>query len=119
VGVSECSSGMPLARGPWKRTTTMVSVVIWFALKACLHRVLIVEDAHGGFDHVAVGGDGGYLDDPAPEVARKLLQPALRLERIGRGAQDAVVQRGAGALGPDKRPSISLGSCGKTPARRP
>ena len=27
VGVSLCNSGMPLARGPWKRTTTTVSPV--------------------------------------------------------------------------------------------
>jgi hypothetical protein len=36
VGVSEWSSGIPLACGPWKRTTTIVSEVNSPALKAAL-----------------------------------------------------------------------------------
>ncbi len=53
--------------------------------------MLVVKDAHRCLDHVPFGGDGADLDDRAAEVAGQLHQPALRLERIGRGAQDPVV----------------------------
>lgn len=45
-GVSLCSSGMPLAAGPWKRTTTMTSLLNSASLEGAFDLVLLVEDAH-------------------------------------------------------------------------
>ncbi len=54
-------------------------------LEGRLHRVLVVEDARRGLDHMPLGRHGGDLDDAAPEVAGQLLQPARRL-RTGSAA---------------------------------
>jgi hypothetical protein len=57
-GVSLCSSGMPLAFGPWKRTTAMKSPVNSPALKAAFSAVLAVEDQGRRLDDMAVRLDG-------------------------------------------------------------
>ncbi len=64
------------AAAPGSGRRRSVSEVNSPALKARLHRVLVVEDARRRLDHMPLGGDGRDLDDPAPEVARQLLQPA-------------------------------------------
>ena len=89
IGVSACSSGMPLALGPWKRTTTIDVAVQLVVLERCLYVGLILEDGGGRLDHVALGRDGGDLHHAAAKIAASA-PPARRSAGTDR-------RRGAGS----------------------
>ena len=54
AGVSLCSSGMPLACGPWKRTTATKSRSSSPRLKAAGELVLVVEHQRRRLDHAVL-----------------------------------------------------------------
>ena len=70
---------------------------------------LIVENAHGRFDHMARRVHRRDLDNPLPKIARQLCQPARFLERVRQGPQDLVIQRFACAIFPDQRAVAQFG----------
>ncbi len=61
-------------------------------LERGFHVVLVMENPARRFDDMAFWRHCRNLDHAAPQIARKLAQAAGGLERIGRGAQDLVVQ---------------------------
>ena len=63
VGVSLCSSGMPLARGPWKRTTTTTSRSSSPALKAASTSSWSAKHARRRLDRPALRVDRAGLED--------------------------------------------------------
>ena len=67
-GVSLCSSGMPLACGPWKRTTATRSRSQLAGLEGRQQRLLAVEHARRRLDHVAVVGHRRHLDHARPRL---------------------------------------------------
>ena len=71
-------------------------------LEGVLDRLLVVEDPGRGLDDVALRGDGGDLHHAGAEVAGEAADAAGRLEGVGGRAEDLVVERGAGAVGPDE-----------------
>jgi hypothetical protein len=104
-GVSLCSSGMPLACGPWKRTTATTSRSSSPALKA-VQRFLAGEDPRRGLDHVAVVGHGRGLDHGAAQIALQQLQAAGGRERLRPGAA-----RGVAAVCGQRLPAQAPPSC--------
>ena len=98
-GVSLCSSGMPLARGPWKRTTATKSRSSSPALNARVHRVLVVEHARRRLDrHAVLGLDRRDLDRRArPRLPVSSRRPPSALERLGHRAQHRRRRRSAPA----------------------
>ena len=85
VGVSLCSSGMPLAFGPWKRTTAMKSLVEPPGAEGVAELLLRVEDHRRRLDDLVLRLHRRDLDDGAAEIAVEQLQPALapRTARAG------------------------------------
>ena len=103
-GVSLCSSGMPLARGPWKRTTATKSRSSSPRLKAAMQVVLVVEHDGRRLDRPAVlAAYRRVLITRAAEIARQQAQAAFGPERIGDRAQDVGSPRLASARAPDQR----------------
>jgi hypothetical protein len=107
-GVSLCSSGMPLARGPWKRTTTTTSRSSSPALNAFSTSLLVGEDARRRFDRPARRVDRAGLERRAAEVALDQPHAAVGQER-GRltGPQHGVVAA-FGHLAPDQLLALQL-----------
>ena len=100
VGVSWCSSGMPLARGPWKRTTTTQSRDSAPDLYAAMTDFLIVEYRGRRFDDAVLRLDGGSLDDGAPEIAAQDFQAAVGAERIVHRTQHVEIAARFGRCAP-------------------
>ena len=110
-GVSLCSSGMPLARGPWKRTTATKSRSSSPAGERGEHRFLRVEDQRRRLDDPAIGRHRRDLDDRAAAVAGEQLQAALVAERLGRAAHDGRRRRcRPAALARRRRPAAPIGT---------
>jgi hypothetical protein len=90
-GVSLCSSGMPFACGPWKRTTAMKSRLSSPRLNAALDFILIVEHDGRRLDEQTVVRYGRHLDHGAAEIAMQHAQAAVGAERFVHTAQHAAI----------------------------
>ena len=77
AGISLCSSGMPLARGPCPRITAMKSS-LRPALSAAAMRFLALEHARRRGDVPVFRIDGRGLDDRPAEIAAQQLESAVR-----------------------------------------
>ena len=97
AGVSLCSSGMPLARGPWKRTTTAHVAVELAGLERLEHFVLVGEAARRRLDQPALLVDRAGLEDGAAEIALHQAHAAVGQEGVGRRPQHVDVGAFLGA----------------------
>ena len=86
AGVILCSSGMPLALGPWKRINGHEVAVQLAALEGVGELVLVVEHQGRRLDDVPLGLDRRDLDHRPAEIALEQLEPARGAERLGRSA---------------------------------
>ena len=99
AGVSLCSSGIPLARGPWWRTTATMVAVELAAVEGGEEVALVVEDARGRGDDAVLGRDGADLHHRAAERAVEHADAAVGGERLARrraGPTRRALSRGAG-----------------------
>ena len=87
--MSLCSSGMPLALGPWKRTTAIDIAIELARLEGFLQFGLVMEDAHRRFDDETVGGNRRRLDDGAAELAFEHCKPPVAWKGMGAIAQNS------------------------------
>ncbi len=99
---------MPLARGPWKRTTTEHVAVELARLERVEHVVLVGEAAGGRLDRPAFRVDRAGLEHGAAEIAMDQPHAAVGQERIGCGAEHVDVGAFLGAL-PDELVPVKLG----------
>ena len=90
-GMSLWSSGMPLAFGPWKRTTAIKSPLSSPRLEGFLQFGLIVKDAHRRFDDEAIGWNCRGLDDRAAKRTFEHGKAARLLEGWAAIAQDRFI----------------------------
>ena len=86
--MSLCSSGMPLARGPWKRTTTTTSRSSSPACEGGQHlRPGRRRSRHGASTVQRSSADRAGLEDGAAEIAADQPHPAVVEEGIGERAE--------------------------------
>ena len=105
-----CSSGMPIAFGPWKRTTATKSRFEFAGAEGRVQFLLAVEHPRRRLDRVPLGRDRRGLDDRPSQRSFQHPQSARRLERVVRPAQHAAVaglsrrgRPGDGAFGVETR----------------
>ena len=119
-GVSLCSSGMPLACGPWKRTTATKSRSSSPALKAASSSSWLSKTTRRRLDRRGARADRRDLDHGAAEIAAQQLQPAARLERRRPpGAAIVVVAAVAAPASRQTQPSVVEPRLDARSARRP
>ena len=115
-GVSLCSSGMPLAFGPWKRTTAMKSREL-AGLEASFSACWLSNTTAGASMRRRSGFTAEVLIRPA-EIAAQHLQAAVRLERLVERRQHLFV---AAFFGPAHDPAAigeaRLDAIGRRPPR--
>ncbi len=113
-GVSACSSGIPLADGPWSRMTTTTSRSSSRRENAVRNADLVGEHPGGRLDHAVLGGDRRHLDHGVAEGAAEHPQATVGRERLGDRAQHVGVA-GDGrhvAARPARRPRRAPASAG-------
>ena len=112
VGVSLCSSGMPLARGPWKRIDGDEIAVELAGRKASRQRLLRMEDDRRRLDHLMLGLHRRDLDHGAAEIAGRAASGRPRPRTARRPARSTFSSPLVGGPVASRRSSPSSASFG-------
>ena len=118
-GVRLCSSGMPLAAALVADHDDDIALVELAGLEGRADGGLVVKDAHRRLDHAVLGRHRRDLHHRGAQIAGQPRQPAGGLERVGGGAQDAVIAGLARAVAPARRRLQARAPACNGAARRP
>ena len=96
TGVNLCSSGMPIALGPWKRTTATKSRIEFARAVSRLEIFLRVKNPGRGADLPMLRRDRADLNHGAAEIAVEHFQAAITRKRLCRRAQNRFIEAHGG-----------------------
>src|SRR5690606_19618704 len=117
-GVNLCSSGIPQALGPWKRTTTIQSLFRSPALKAASSSCWLENTTAGAFTTSVPSRSAEVLITPRPTLPDNTSKPPWSLNGFLTVAKTSVSSEDSGASTHTNLPSCNTGCWVRSEERR-